>query len=53
MDIIGKRVDAVVKAADSMLVSSEEAREALKAIDGAGFEGLEGDYDGEEDDQDA
>jgi len=53
VDIIGKRVDAVVKAADSMLVSSEEAREALKAIDGAGFEGLEGDYDGEEDDQDA
>jgi phage-related protein (TIGR01555 family) len=47
-EITERRVGTVTKAADSMLVSSEEARQALKAIDGAGFEGLEGDYDGEE-----
>ncbi|WP_080994355.1 DUF1073 domain-containing protein [Trabulsiella odontotermitis] len=47
-EIAERRVGTVTKAADSMLVSSEEARQALKAIEGAGFEGLEGDYDGEE-----
>lgn len=42
------RVDTVVAAADSMLVSSEEARDALKSIEGAGFENLSGDYEPEE-----
>ncbi|HBC7422509.1 TPA: DUF1073 domain-containing protein [Serratia marcescens] len=48
-DIAALRIESVTKVSDSMLVSSEEARQALKAIDGAGFEGLEGDYDGEDD----
>ncbi|KLP39850.1 DUF1073 domain-containing protein [Enterobacter ludwigii] len=47
-EITERRVGTVTKAADSMLVSSEEARQALKAIEGAGFEGLKGDYDDEE-----
>ncbi|KAB1581150.1 phage portal protein [Serratia marcescens] len=47
-DIAARRIESVTKVSDSMLVSSEEARQALKAIDGAGFEGLEGDYDGED-----
>ncbi|HDQ4772161.1 TPA: DUF1073 domain-containing protein, partial [Yersinia enterocolitica] len=41
------RVETVVAAADSMLISSEEARDALKSIDGAGFENLKGDYEPE------
>lgn len=41
------RVDTVVAAADSMLVSSGEARDALKSIEGAGFENLKGDYEPE------
>lgn len=41
------RVDAVAVAADSQLVSSEEARDALKGIEGAGFENLDGDYEPE------
>lgn len=43
------RVETVAIAADSMLISSEEARDALKGIDGAGFENLSGDYEQEED----
>ena len=35
-------------AADSMLVNSEEARDALKGIEGAGFENLDGDYEPED-----
>ncbi|MFP1767268.1 anti-CBASS protein Acb1 family protein [Lonsdalea quercina] len=42
------RVETVTAAADSMLISSEEGRDALKAIDGAGFENLSGDYEPEE-----
>lgn len=42
------RVDAVAVAADSMLVNSEEARDALKGIEGAGFENLDGDYEPED-----
>ncbi|MBT0365379.1 DUF1073 domain-containing protein [Morganella morganii subsp. morganii] len=42
------RVDAVAVAADSQLVSSEEARDALKGIEGAGFENLDGDYEPED-----
>ncbi|EOS94717.1 phage protein [Erwinia tracheiphila] len=42
------RVETVAIAADSMLISSEEARDALKSIDGAGFENLSGDYEQEE-----
>ncbi|HDL8245726.1 TPA: DUF1073 domain-containing protein, partial [Yersinia enterocolitica] len=41
------RVDTVVAAADSMLINSEEARDALKSIEGAGFENLKGDYEPE------
>lgn len=41
------RVETVVSAADSMLISSEEARDALKSIEGAGFENLKGDYEPE------
>lgn len=44
------RVDAVAAAADSMLVSSEEARDALKGIKDSGFENLDGDYEPENDD---
>ncbi|HCM64672.1 MAG TPA: hypothetical protein DIT05_19340 [Morganella sp. (in: Bacteria)] len=44
------RVDAVAVAADSMLVSSEEARDALKGIKDSGFENLDGDYEPENDD---
>lgn len=42
------RVDAVAVAADSQLVSSEEARDALKGIEGAGFENLDSDYEPED-----
>ncbi|AGQ31614.1 hypothetical protein M495_14395 [Serratia liquefaciens ATCC 27592] len=42
------RVETVAIAADSMLISSEEARDALKSIEGAGFENLSGDYEPEE-----
>lgn len=45
------RVDTVAVAADSQLVSSEEAREALKGIENAGFETLDGDYEPEEDEE--
>lgn len=44
------RVDTIVAASDGMLVSSEEARDALKSIEGAGFENLKGDYEAEEED---
>ncbi|MEW4516575.1 DUF1073 domain-containing protein [Proteus vulgaris] len=47
------RVDAVAVAADSMLVSSEEARDALKGIEGAGFENLDGDYEPEDNETEA
>lgn len=43
------RVETVTTAADSQLVDSEEARDALKCIEGAGFENLDGDYEPEED----
>ncbi|MGV3346403.1 anti-CBASS protein Acb1 family protein [Enterobacteriaceae bacterium LUAb1] len=46
------RVETVVAAADAMLVSSEEARDALKIIDGTGFENLDGDYEPELEEQD-
>lgn len=39
------KVEAIAIAADSMLVSSEEARDALKGVEGAGFENLDGDYE--------
>lgn len=47
------RVDAVAVAADSMLVNSEEARDALKGIEGAGFENLDGDYEPEDNEAEA
>ncbi|UPK82426.1 DUF1073 domain-containing protein [Proteus vulgaris] len=47
------RVDAVAVAADSMLVNSEEARDALKGIEGAGFENLDGDYEPEDNETEA
>lgn len=49
-DIAKVRVETVAVAADSQLVSSEEAREALKGIENAGFETLDGDYEPEEED---
>lgn len=42
------RVETITAASDSMIISTEEARNALKAIEGAGFEGLDGDYEPEE-----
>lgn len=45
------RVDTIVAASDGMLVSSEEARDALKSIEGAGFENLKGDYEQEGEDE--
>ncbi len=45
------RVDTVVAASDGQLVSSEEARAALKGIDNAGFETLDGDYEPEENEE--
>ncbi|KMV67794.1 phage protein [bacteria symbiont BFo1 of Frankliniella occidentalis] len=45
------RVETVAIAADSQLVDSEEARDALKCIEGAGFENLDGDYEPEEDEE--
>ncbi|MGG2139983.1 anti-CBASS protein Acb1 family protein [Symbiopectobacterium sp. RP] len=45
------RVETVAVAADSQLVSAEEAREALKGIENAGFETLDGDYEPEEDEE--
>lgn len=47
-EIVKTRVEAVVSASDSQLVSSEEARDALKGIEGAGFENLDGEYEAEE-----
>lgn len=47
-EIAKSRVETVAIAADSQLVSSEEAREALKGIENAGFETLDGDYEPEE-----
>lgn len=44
------RVETIVAASDGMLVSSEEARDALKSIEGAGFENLKGDYEPEKED---
>lgn len=43
------KVRTVTTASDSQLVSSEEGRDALKSIEGSGFEGLDGDYEPEED----
>ncbi|MEG0161975.1 MAG: DUF1073 domain-containing protein, partial [Aurantimicrobium sp.] len=43
------KVRTVTTASDAQLVSSEEGRDALKGIDGAGFENLDGDYEPEED----
>lgn len=45
------RVDTIVAASDGMLVSSEEARDALKSIEGAGFENLKGDYEAEDEEE--
>lgn len=45
------RVDTIVAASDGMLVSSEEARDALKSIEGAGFENLKGDYEPENEEE--
>lgn len=45
------KVETVAIAADSQLISSEEARDALKSIKGAGFENLDGDYEPEEDEE--
>ncbi|MFZ4835772.1 DUF1073 domain-containing protein [Rouxiella sp. Mn2063] len=45
------RVETVAVAADSQLVSSEEARTALKGIENAGFETLDGDYEPEENEE--
>lgn len=39
-EIIKIRVETVAVAGDSMLISSEEGRDALKEIEGAGFENL-------------
>lgn len=50
-EIAKLRVETVAVAADSQLVSSEEAREALKGIENAGFETLDGDYEPEEDEE--
>lgn len=46
------KVRTVTTASDSQLVSSEEGRDALKSIEGAGFEGLDGDYEPEEENAD-
>lgn len=37
--------------ADSQVVSTEEARDAVKAVEGAGYEGLDGDYEPEENEE--
>ena len=50
-EITKLRVETVAVAADSQLVSSEEAREALKGIENAGFETLDGDYEPEENEE--
>ncbi|SFN29416.1 hypothetical protein SAMN05216516_1056 [Izhakiella capsodis] len=50
-EIAKLRVETVAVAADSQLVSSEEAREALKGVENAGFETLEGDYEPEEEEE--
>ncbi len=42
------KVRTVATASDSSLVNSMEGRDALKSIDGAGFENLDGDYEPEE-----
>jgi len=44
VDIIKTRVETVVAAADSMIISTEEARDSLKQIEGAGFESLADGY---------
>lgn len=46
------KVRTVTAASDSQLVNSEEGRDALKSIEGAGFEGLDGDYEPEEENTD-
>lgn len=50
-EIAKLKVETVTTAADSQLVDSEEARDALKCIEGAGFENLDGDYEPEEDEE--
>lgn len=45
------KVRTVTTASDAQLVNSEEGRDALKSIEGAGFEGLDGDYEPEEDEE--
>lgn len=47
-EIIEIKVRTVATASDSQLVNSEEGRDALKSIEGSGFEGLDGDYEPEE-----
>ena len=46
------KVRTVCLPADSQLVNTEEGRDALKSIEGAGFEGLDGDYEPEEENTD-
>lgn len=46
------KVRTVCLPADSQLVNTEEGRDALKSIEGAGFEGLDGDYESEEENTD-
>lgn len=45
------RVRTVTTASDSMLVNSEEGRDALSSIEGAGFENLKGDYEPEDEEE--
>lgn len=46
------KVRTVCLSADSQLVNTEEGRDALKSIEGAGFESLDGDYEPEEENTD-
>ncbi|HGH5415679.1 TPA: phage portal protein [Citrobacter freundii] len=46
------KVRTVCLPADSQLVNTEEGRDALKSIEGAGFESLDGDYEPEEENTD-
>lgn len=46
------KVRTVCLPADSQLVNTEEGRGALKSIEGAGFESLDGDYEPEEENTD-
>ncbi|MBJ9257291.1 DUF1073 domain-containing protein [Citrobacter amalonaticus] len=46
------KVRTVCLPADSQLVNTEEGRDALKSIEGAGFESLDGEYEPEEENTD-